>query len=382
MSGVYLVNIDGTSDYKIGRSSQINSRISSIQTSNPNKIILIKQYLCIDPVKLEKELHELFGKNRGRGEWFIFDYVELQNCIDVGTKLCNEINGKGVGTDSMLKANNTVTKGKIKIIKNKNPNYECTKCKKNFGHKGDYEKHINRKTSCIDNQKNNDCKYKCHTCDKTYSTNGNMNKHLKKCKVGKKSNELDNLIDNELKELMMMKEKFNGLMAKIIKKETYIESNIKLTAFGNEDLNYITEDNWLQILSSGSDCVKKLIECIHFNINNPKYHNVYIPNFRNPFVLIFNGNNWDMIKIGNIIDQLKDEKTNHILQKFKEMKEQCKLNDDILNKMEKFINEKDEDSFRSNLNNEIKLMLYNKRNIVVETKRKVDKPNKDNEFTN
>jgi hypothetical protein len=266
--------------------------------------------------------------------------------------------------------------------------YKCNKCEHKFCLKGDYERHINRKTSCTDMPKENADKYKCTICNSGFSTNSNMNKHFKKCKTVKESNEKEEERDKLFKFLLENKSALENaaLLGKaqqvtnnnidkqqinnIDKQQIINNNNIKLIAFGQEDMSYITDNICKQILSKGFQSVPKLIEHIHFNKDKPEYHNVYISNFRNAMALAFNGENWDTLEMDGIIDQLKDEKTDYIIEKFNEMKEQGKLSAAAIKKMERFISEKDEDPAESNLKKDIKFMLYNKRKMVTDTKKK------------
>jgi hypothetical protein len=53
---------------KIGTSSQIDERVSTLQTSNPNKLHV--QAILEGSFQTESELHSIFEKYRVRGEWF------------------------------------------------------------------------------------------------------------------------------------------------------------------------------------------------------------------------------------------------------------------------------------------------------------------------
>jgi len=56
--------------YKIGITSNINDRLSTIRMSNPYKVELIYCEYFDDYIKVEKELHTKYLKKRIRGEWF------------------------------------------------------------------------------------------------------------------------------------------------------------------------------------------------------------------------------------------------------------------------------------------------------------------------
>ena len=64
-------------------------------------------------------------------------------------------------------------------------------------------------------------------------------------------------------------------------------NTIKLVAFGNEDLSYITDTVCKKILNKGYMSVPGLIEHVHFDKNKPENHNIYVSNMRNNNVMIF-----------------------------------------------------------------------------------------------
>ena len=73
---VYIVS-DGRF-CKIGvANDNIDGRIKSLQTGNPNKITLVTSLLCKNPYAIEKFLHMLFSTRRVSGEWYdILDLFE------------------------------------------------------------------------------------------------------------------------------------------------------------------------------------------------------------------------------------------------------------------------------------------------------------------
>lgn len=83
---VYLL---GCGDYyKIGYSKNMQSRLSSIRTSNPFEVELLATFECTDGryLDLEKLLHEKFKDSKHKLEWFNKDFtVEdfLQACKDL-----------------------------------------------------------------------------------------------------------------------------------------------------------------------------------------------------------------------------------------------------------------------------------------------------------
>ena len=78
-SNVYFILDEKSNALKIGYAADVDSRFSSIQTGNPNPLVILHTIKCRSErhaANLEKELHIRFGQYRLRGEWFTFD-VEL-----------------------------------------------------------------------------------------------------------------------------------------------------------------------------------------------------------------------------------------------------------------------------------------------------------------
>lgn len=73
---IYLITVEGQNYCKIGFTSNVEKRLSAIQTSNPFKCTV--KYVITGDVSREKSLHERFKKYRLNGEWFSFN-EEINN---------------------------------------------------------------------------------------------------------------------------------------------------------------------------------------------------------------------------------------------------------------------------------------------------------------
>jgi DNA-directed RNA polymerase subunit RPC12/RpoP len=310
--------------------------------------------------------------------------------------------------------------------------YKCIRCAKIYSNKFDYNRHVNRKNQCgikLSDELNSDLrnliesseessknpivtdsdvnaqliqvsnKNNCTYCSKQFSTNSNMNKHMKKCpeknkpdinkeaifntllmKFEEKCKELDNFKEMFFKMNTNPDKTINNIdrqqinTTNIDKQQNIdkqiVNNNVKLIAFGKEDMNCIADNICKQILSKGFQSVPKLIEHVHFNKDKPEYHNVYIPNYRNNFAMIFNGDEWGLSDRDEVVAQLKEEKTEFINAKFNELIKSGELSESTIKKIKRFLSEKDEDPADTNIKNDIKLMLYNKRNIVLNSIKK------------
>jgi len=70
-------------------------------------------------------------------------------------------------------------------------------------------------------------------------------------------------------------------------------ANIKLVDFGNEDLNKISHNVFIDtIRSQGSGLYNKAIDGIHFNKDYPENQNIYISDFNRDKVMIYKNEKW------------------------------------------------------------------------------------------
>ncbi len=78
---VYFIRAGKDGPVKIGWSKNVNSRISSIQTSNHGDIVLLRSIEC-DKIG-ESIFHYFFCDNRIRGEWFEYDERMLDITLEI-----------------------------------------------------------------------------------------------------------------------------------------------------------------------------------------------------------------------------------------------------------------------------------------------------------
>lgn len=67
---IYVIYDTGRDRIKIGRSSNPEARLKTLQTSNSDELILQMKKERIHSKKFETWLHRQFAQNRKRGEWF------------------------------------------------------------------------------------------------------------------------------------------------------------------------------------------------------------------------------------------------------------------------------------------------------------------------
>ena len=144
----------------------------------------------------------------------------------------------------------------------------------------------------------------------------------------------------------------------------YNTNNITLMAYNKKpDLSHLTDNDYLRIMDKGFKSVPKLIEAIHFHPKKPENQNIYIPNIKNKYAMIWNGEKWDLINRKDIIDDMYDDGSNILIEKMEEL-ENSNIEENIKRKFRRFIEKKEEENIKSMIKEDIKLLLYNKKEVI------------------
>jgi len=230
--------------------------------------------------------------------------------------------------------------------------YKCEKCKKIFNHKHNYIRHLNKKNVCTNF---NNCV--CAKCGKVYKHSSSLVRHKKNCKGKKKKcNNVQTVVNN------------NQTIVNNIT-NINITNNFKLVKFGEENINILTDEIYEKIINKGFKSLTEYIENVHFNKEYPEYHNIYVANLRDEFVLIYTGEAWEIRNEEDIIDKYINYKIDHIENKFDELIE--KLPQKAIKKFQKFLEEKDDDKTINQMKRDLKLLLYNKRYLPINLQKRL-----------
>lgn len=92
MPFIYLINEDGTDNYKIGLTKSLKNRKNALQTGNSKKLTIVKKYETNYPRRLEAMLHMYHFAKRGNGEWFVLENEDVFGFIALCEKYSNTIN--------------------------------------------------------------------------------------------------------------------------------------------------------------------------------------------------------------------------------------------------------------------------------------------------
>ncbi len=286
-------------------------------------------------------------------------------------------------------------------------NLQCDKCNKTYYSIYTLKRHM--ENSCVDKPDTNVTEdsikddnipshtYMCKYCKNTFSRSDSLNRHIAKyCRIKNQIevdketiykeliveiNELkqqNSKIDEMKREISVLKESTsvnrdmnsNNINSNNVINNGKIENNnydIKVIAFGQEDLYSIIDDNDVKkYLKRRYQAVYQLIDDMHFNPDRPELHNVFISNMSHPYALKFNGEEWVIVVKDEVVDQMFDDKACYLNSMFKELKKN--LDKTTIRKYSRFMNEPDKDVI-DGLKRDIKLLLYNKRHIPIKTKK-------------
>lgn len=270
----------------------------------------------------------------------------------------------------------------------------------------------------------------CNYCNEKFAQSSSLNRHIKtRCKVKKqdthdkeeifqsllnKIKQLDNKTEreiqqikkankNEIKQLKDENTKLKIQLDAMLKHQsntinnttntnsnnvhTNTQNNIKqlninLSAYGKENLDFLTDDKVKQILNKGFKSVENLVQTIHFDKDHPEHHNMYISNMKDNYIMMFDGDKWTLVERNDTLQQIYEDEGDYLAGKFEELQNQ--LDESTLKKFGRFLNDRDSDDTEKAIKQNIKLILYNNRKIAEDTKKllKLDNPEIDNNIIN
>jgi len=230
---------------------------------------------------------------------------------------------------------------------------------------------------CKPNEASESENFECKFCKKIYFHRQSLYKHLKKCEEKKKDDEdkknLLNLVEILNKQLEEQRDQINeqnNQINELIKKTGInigtqnIQQNINILAYNNTDISHLTDKDYLKCLKHSNFCIPHLIEQIHFNPKKPENHNIYISNLKNNYVMVYDGIRWIIRDRDESIQNLIDDKESIIEQKLEEWIENGNKYPDIMKKFNRYLEKKENDKVFNKVKGEIKLMLFNNRDII------------------
>jgi hypothetical protein len=276
--------------------------------------------------------------------------------------------------------------------------YECDKCHKKFDHKGNYDRHISKKISCLESIKyknnNGDNKFVCNICNIEFNKKYNLQRHLlDRCGI-KKSEQSNNLLTvnneqqkliekltDELKLLKQNKTNEKQLNQAQINGNQNINGNhningnnngntnitINVMAYGKENLSHLTDDDYKKIFCLCNTSVPEFIKLKHFNKDHPENSNVYIPSLTGTHGYMYDGKQWNAMEKHQLLSNLYDDNCDFLIDKYNEFLEKNGINNTI--RFDRFIDKHENEIIIKDTGKKIEMIAYNNREIAKSLRR-------------
>lgn len=261
--------------------------------------------------------------------------------------------------------------------------YKCEICNEIFAKLCNYERHLNKKTTCdpIKRKQQKQNKLKCIKCQKIFSRISNLTQHDKICTgTQQKQDKLEQMIENLTKQNEILVENmnkqneiFNEKMDKLMNKDTKTininntvnqQQNVfNIVPFGKEKFDYITNKDYNKIFKQGYKSLQMFIPMIYCNEQKPENMNIYISNFKDDTVKVFNGKDWIIEKKSDILHDIYNSKRDHLEYKFEDMQDE--LTDNAKYFFNKFKEGNTDSEIIKSIQYDIKNILYANRNNVI-----------------
>jgi hypothetical protein len=256
--------------------------------------------------------------------------------------------------------------------------YICEKCGTEFYQKSNYEKHLQRKTPCTEEEKiKYDIKKRtCEYCNEIYSTTNAVKVHMKICKqkllkIEETEPNLKDIIINLNAELKEIKGELKEIKKQPNTVINNIQQNIIIAPYGSEDLSYITFKDYKRIFNKGCYSIPEILKLIHCNDQKPEYKNIYIKNYKDDYILTFDGKDWNVEKKEDILNNMFESKKYLLETKFEDFQEELPKN--AIDMFTKFLEKTEDSEVINNIKDEMKNMFYKNRKHVIKD---VKKPKK------
>ena len=224
----------------------------------------------------------------------------------------------------------------------------------------------------IDNRESTTPSHVCKYCEQSFKYIQSMYMHIKYSCMKNKDEDLKELVrlmnlqlQHKDKQLENQAKQIEKLMGKLEIHGSFNNNTINnytLLAYRNTDVSHLTTEDYRSCYKKVNQCVKHLIEKVHFNPSKPENMNIYISNMKDKYLMVYDGFNWNLANKTDELDRLYEEKE-MMLEDWLESNPDPILKE----KFVKYLNNKESDECLNRIKEDIKLMLYNKGNQLALT---------------
>jgi len=177
----------------------------------------------------------------------------------------------------------------------------------------------------------------------------------------------DDIKDDEKytdKELKTTENNSNTVLINNSNNKNCNQSTVKIVAYGKEDISKIPTEEIAEIFKYGYKSAIKLVELIHFNPKYPEYQNIYISNIQSSYANMYDGDKWIILYKNTLINKIYDDAKFYIENNMYDFtKTMASSKQNVLDRWLKQDEEDENDHKIKNIKNQIKLLLYEKRNM-------------------
>jgi hypothetical protein len=242
-------------------------------------------------------------------------------------------------------------------------------------------------------------KFVCNFCFSEFSRKSSRTRHYKICKEKIKYEEekkkeeehkedllklvklLNDKLDKQCKEMKTIKKELKKRDKQLIElqkktgvtigQQNNIQNNIKILAFNKTDMSHLKDKDYLKFLSHSNFCVPHMIKKLHFDPHKPENHNIYISNIKNNYVMIYDGKKWKLEDQKDVIEGILDNNTFILEDKIEDWLKNGKRYPEIMEKFNRYIEKKENNEILNKIKQEIKLILFNNRKLVLKDKNNI-----------
>lgn len=282
--------------------------------------------------------------------------------------------------------------------------YDCKCCKFSTNLKSNYTRHLKTKKhqkvtqsypklpsemSNLSSSESKNFKHICKYCGKEYKHRPGLSRHIKySCQKNededlkelvKLMNEQLNTINNKLNESTVENEKKDKMIKKLTTKlqiNNYNTNNVIVTNILNykdTDISHLTSKDYERAIKQVNNAIPSIMKEIHFNPEKPENMNIYIPNIKDKYLLIFNENEWQIKARSHAVNNLIDDKYVILKDWYDENLRDRDINENmdqesynfLKQNFEKFDANIENDEIKNIIKEEIIMFLYNKRNMII-----------------
>jgi uncharacterized C2H2 Zn-finger protein len=290
-------------------------------------------------------------------------------------------------------------------------NYSCIRCDCKFTRLNHYLVHANKKSLCPptrsseiptdSNYIEEPSIYACSICDKIFADEKNLERHLESKQHEKKTNELNaaNEFKNLIKMLQEQGETINNMKASqeniqksqeelkqefakmgramVVTKPDKDPSNFNLNLNLNLNIenlkdskDFLTNDRKYHLLQRGMNAMPFLVKDVNFDPERPENHNMYISNNKTKTAQVKENGVWVKRDARQLVTDIIYDYDCKFFRSFAEDPELAEKYAKATQFYYQYIDITDSKEAQKKIENEIMEMLYNNREMIMETRKK------------